>query len=301
MKIALHDSDNTGFPNLALMKLSAYHKGQRDDVSFYEPMLKSTYDKIYSSKVFDTTPDDIYLSGNVEKGGAGYDMKIVLPDEIEHICPDYILYNAEYSMGFITRGCPRNCDFCIVPRKEGKIRFNTHIEEFVRHKNVVFMDNNVLASEEGIQEIEKISKLNIRIDFNQGLDARKIDDGIARILAACKWHKPIRLACDAKSQMKHIQRAVTLLRWYNATPKNYIVYVLIKDIPDALERIKFLKGLGLAIYAQPFLSKDSTPTKEQRALRRWVNGRYITVCTWEEYGKQTKDRDDKEQEALPWG
>ena len=272
MKIALHSSDKTKFPNLALMKLSAWHKAKGDIVEWYGDLWATRYDQIYSSKVFTFTPKD-KLFGNVQYGGSGNDITLKLPDEIEHICPDYDLYGLDYSLGFLTRGCPNKCSWCIVPKKEGKIKAHSDINEFLRHDKVVLMDNNILASEHGIQQIEKLVKLKVKVDFNQGLDCRLIDDSIAKLLSKIKWSHPIRLACDTISQMEPIQKAVRLLRWHNARPARYFVYCLIKDIDEALERVKFLKGLYCEPFAQPYRSfkSDIEPSKELRRFARWVN------------------------------
>lgn len=285
--IALHDADNTNFPNLVLMKLSAYHKVRGDSVEFYQSLRRKYYSKVYSSKVF-TWSQDMYLPLDVIKGGTGYLLYNNLSDEIEHTCPDYDLYKTTYSIGFLTRGCIRKCEWCVVPEKEGGTKAHADIGEFARHGDVVLMDNNVLASEYGIRQIEKIIKLGLRLDFNQGLDARLIDDSMARILAKVKWLSPIRLACDTQAQMPIIQKAITLLRWHNATPTRYFVYVLVKDIPDALERITFLKGLALDPFVQIYRDQENTkPTKEQAAFERWVNRKAIFKnVIWEDYNEQ---------------
>jgi len=117
MKIALHSADKTKFPNLALMKLSAWHKAHRDIVEWYMPIMSSTYDKIYSSKVFTFTQPEKLLGHDVIYGGTGNDIKKRLNDNIEHSCPDYELYGLDHSLGFLTRGCPNKCSCCIVPEK----------------------------------------------------------------------------------------------------------------------------------------------------------------------------------------
>lgn len=285
--IALHDSDNTKYPNLALMKISAYFKKKGIEVEFFDKSNPCKYEKIYSSKVFTFSKNET-LPKNTVFGGTGNDIKLKLSKKIEHICPDYSLYNLNYSIGFLTRGCPNKCSFCIVPEKEGNIKEHAEIEEFAIHRDVVLMDNNVLASEHGIKQIEKIIKLNLKVDFNQGLDARLIDNSIARLLSKVKWLKPLRMACDKSSQMKIIQKAVTLLRYHNVTPQRYMVYALITDVDEAFERIKFLKGLHLDIHAQPFIDfrNNSKPTDEQKTLARWVNHRAIfKTVTYEEYLK----------------
>lgn len=272
MKIALHSSDKTRFPNLALMKLSAWHKNRGDSVEWYGDLWAMKYDQIYSSKVFTFTKKD-KLFGNVQYGGTGNDIKIKLPDEIEHICPDYGLYGLNYSLGFLTRGCPNHCPWCIVPEKEGGIKSHADIDEFLRHDKVVLMDNNVLASDYGIQQIEKLVKLKVKVDFNQGIDCRLIDNSVAKLLAKLKWLHPIRLACDTTAQMKSIQEAVKLLRWHNARPTRYFVYCLARELDETMERVKFIKGLYCEPFVQPYrdFKNNAEPPKELKRFARWVN------------------------------
>ena len=109
MKIALHDSDKTRFPNLALMKISARHKNAGHKVVWSDLKKQEEYDRVYSSKVFTFTQEDSSLPDTTIKGGTGYDMSRRLRHTLEHTCPDYGLYNLNYSVGFLTRGCPRSC------------------------------------------------------------------------------------------------------------------------------------------------------------------------------------------------
>ena len=273
-RVALHDADRKRagrpYPNLALMKLSAWHKQRGDTVAWFMPLMP--YDRIYSSKVFSWTGDGYSLPAGTQKGGTGYETYGNLPDGIEHICPDYSLYGADFSLGFLTRGCIRACPWCVVPHKEGAIRAHADIEEFLRHRDVVLMDNNVLAHDHGIEQIEKMARMGLRVDFNQGLDARLIDAAIARRLASLRWLRPIRLACDRKSQMADVETAVRLLRDAGATPRAYSCYVLVQDVDDAFERVEFLRSLGVAPYAQPYRDQNGgTPTQEQKDFARWVN------------------------------
>ena len=122
MDIGLIDVDSHNFPNLCLMKLAAYHKAQSDRVGWYDH--DRHYDIVYQSRVFDNTySKDIDFTPNatqVIKGGTGYGLDNRLPDAVEHIMPDYSLYGkTDTAYGFLTRGCPRHCAFCIVGDKEG--------------------------------------------------------------------------------------------------------------------------------------------------------------------------------------
>ena len=271
MRVGLIDIDSK-IPNLALLKLSAWHKARGDEVELTTPVFAPIYDKAYASQVFTWTQTPC-LPENVETGGTGIDLKTTLPDEVEKMCPDYSLCNMDYSMGFLTRGCIRKCSFCFVPEKEGAIRPAADIEDFLRHKTAVLLDNNVLACDHGIEQIEKIAWLGIKVDFNQGLDARLIDDGIARRLAAVKWLKPIRLACDSAKMKSVIEKAVNLLRKHGATPKNYFCYMLVEnDVDEAYDRAMFLDGLNIRPFAMPYRSPDGKQApKQSRVFARWVN------------------------------
>lgn len=282
--IGLHDSDETNFPNLALMKIAAHLKAKGSQVEPYRE--GGDYTKVFSAKVFSFT-EEAMLPETTIRGGTGYgNYAVVLPDAVEHLMPDYNLYGTAFSLGFLTRGCPNKCSWCVVPKKEGAIRKHAEVTEFLNHDSVVLLDNNVLAHDHGIEQLEVLRTLGVKVDFNQGLDARRIDEGVARRLACLKWLHPVRLACDTASQMESIQKAVTLLRWHNCTPRRYFVYVLVKDIDDALERIRFLKGMDLDPFAQPYrdFTTNEGPSKEQKALARWCNHKAIFKSVkWEEY------------------
>lgn len=124
-------------------------------------ILTCKYDKVYAAKVFTFTPDyNYYINANqIEKGGTGYDIEKVLPIEVDRLQPDYSIYNIDsnLSYGFLTRGCPNRCKWCVVPKKEGKISPYMDIEEITAgRKKAILMDNNILASNYGLQQIEKI-------------------------------------------------------------------------------------------------------------------------------------------------
>jgi len=293
--IGLIDIDGKKFPNLALMKISAYHKSIGDNVEF--ATMFEHYDIIYKSKLFSWTVDPEYCY-NTKKyiiGGSGFNYKTTLSNKINAMMPDYRLYNCTSAYGYLTRGCIRKCDWCIVPEAEGDIRPEHDIEQIIGNMtSVILMDNNVLAHEWGIKQIEKIINKKIKIDFNQGLDARLIDNSISKLLARVKWLKPLRLACDKKEAFKDVEKAVKLLRKYNATPSKYFCYVLVKNISDSHEQIKKLRALNIDPFAQPYRDKKNTPVPyENKRFCRWVNHKAIfKSIEWEEYrdGKQEQQR-----------
>ena len=288
MKVALHDSDKTRFPNLALMKLSAHHKSLGHDVQWFNALMRDEYDVIYSSKIFTFTAEDKYLPSDnrVIKGGTGYCLESKLEQEIEHCMPDYTIYNSKVAQGFTTRGCPNHCSWCIVPKKEGVIKANADINEFwSKQSELVLMDNNILAHEHGIDQLLKIATKNIKLDCNQGLDARLVDRKIAKIIASIKW-KTIRFACDNQSQMKHVENAVKLIRKETGTLGRFFVYVLVKDVDDAYDRVKFLRSIKVDPFAQPYrdIENKTQPSQEQKDFARWVNHKAIFKSVqWEEY------------------
>ena len=288
MLIGLHDSDSTGFPNLALMKLSAWHKAQGDTVEWWNPML--TYDRVYSSKVFTFTPECLYLPENTVRGGTGYGIMDELPYEIDSVFPDYSIYpKCDHAIGFLTRGCIRRCPWCIVPKKEGQIRPYMHWREIKRpdSRDIVFMDNNVLACPWGILEIEDMVGEDVRVDFNQGLDARLITDDVAAMLARLKWIRFLRMSSDTDKMLVVVLDAIERLRKYGLKPYRVFVYLLVQDIESAEHRAIALRDIGAEVFAQPYrdFTTNAEPPEEQRRFARWVNHKAIfkTVKRFKDY------------------
>lgn len=288
MRIGLHDSDNTGFPNLALMKLSAWHKSQGDEVEWWNALL--TYDRVYSSKVFTFTPENPYLPENAVRGGTGYGVMDELSPEIDATFPDYSIYpKCDHAIGFLTRGCIRSCPWCIVPKKEGKIRPYMSWRDMKRpdSRDIVFMDNNVLACQHGLEQIEDMGGENVRVDFNQGLDARLITDDVARMLARLKWIRFIRMSADTDAMLDKVLTAIDRLGKHGVKPYRVFVYVLVQDFESAERRALALRKIGAEPFAQPYrdFTTNAEPPQEWRDLARWVNHKAIfkTVRTFAEY------------------
>ena len=294
MKIALHDSDNTSFPNYALMKISAYHKKKGDNVEIFEPFLRDSYDLVYSSKVFDFTPVNPYLPLNTIKGGTGYGEYGDLPDEVDSAFPDYTIYpKVDYAIGFITRGCINNCNFCIVPQKEGKIRPYRRVKDLIRPdtNKLVLMDNNILSSEFGVAELEKIVGSGIEVDLNQGMDIMLLTPEIIDLLSRIKWIRYIRFSCDKRYQVDYFAKWMPLFRKKKLHNKLFIYLIVRKDVNDASRRVEELKKLhpNICIYAQAERNslKGIVPTKEQLEFaQRYVYGRLYKRETFEEYKKR---------------
>ena len=271
MLIGLHDGDKTKFPNLALMKIAAWHKQQGDTVEWWQPLFH--YDKVYSSKVFTFSPVNPHLPEDTIRGGTGYGLFDELPYEIDCMKPDYSIYpDVDYAIGYLTRGCIRQCPWCIVPRKEGRIRAYSTWREIKREdsRKIVFMDNNVLASSHGVAQLISMIGEDIRIDFNQGLDARLISPRIAQILGQLKWIRFVRLSCDSDDTLDIVLRKSELLEKYGIKPWRLFVYVLVQDVASAERRCLALRDAGMAPFAQPcrdFVNQIE-PTKEQKDFAR---------------------------------
>lgn len=283
--IGIIDVDgHNGFPNLALMKISAYHKAKGDCVEWYSP-LAPKYDIVYMAKVFKFTNDYMWVIGNAEcviKGGTGYDYSILLPPHIDSLQPDYTIYpkiDKHTAYGFLTRGCPNKCFWCIVPKKEGAVRPYNDVCDIAlanRH-NLILMDNNILACKDyAMAQFDKIIANGYRVDFNQGLDARLVDDEVARKLASMRWIHSIRFGCDTPKQITEVERAMSLIDSYSEKPKWYLLYTIItKDMLESYERISHFRQFNkVRVQAQPYRDFDN-PTQVipqwQKDMARWAN------------------------------
>lgn len=306
MRIGLHDAErehmpHKTFPNLALMKIAAYHKAAGDDVEWWNPLYNAKYDRVYSSKVFDYTPDNLYLPPCTIRGGSGYrDIPIdqALPPEIDDMSPDYSIYpDCDYAIGYITRGCPNHCRWCIVPEKEGAIRPYKTWGQLIRSDSdkLVLMDNNILACNYGVEQLESMIGSGYSVDLNQGMDARLIDSKIANILAHLTWIKYIRMSCDSRPQIQAVMRAADLLGANGIKPYRLFVYLLVtRDVEDAAYRVEQLKRLaGINIYAQAERNTrlGITPNKLQLEFaQRYVYSKCYRAESWYDYLERHKRR-----------
>lgn len=304
MLIGLHDCEldympNKTFPNFALMKISAWHKLQGDTVEWFFPFNRYKYDLVYSSSVFDFTPKPLsdYLPENAIYGGTGYGLygaENDLPKEIDEMFPDYSIYpQCDYAIGFLTRGCINNCSFCIVPKKEGKIRPYAKWQAIVRKdtKRIRFMDNNVLACKYGIQQMRELAETDYLVDFNQGLDVMLLTDDIAEIISRMNWDKYIRFSCDKEYQLPYFEKLVELFNKHKIPLSNVFIYVLVQiDLDNADRRIQGLHKISKSfnLYAQAERNEllGIKPNKLQLEFaQRYVYGRSYKKMTWNDYLK----------------
>lgn len=259
MNVALLAVDSN-YPNLALMKISAYHKSQGDTVEWYNPF--DTYDRLYMAKVFSFTPDYGFVIANVHgevvRGGTGYDIRSSLPGDMDRLQPDYSLYPAvdsRTSYGFLTRGCPNRCRWCVVPQKEGGIRPYMDVDDITLHGErpyAVLMDNNVLACDYGLSQLEKIAERGYHVDFNQGLDARLVTPDVARLLARVRWIKRIRFGCDTPAQIVECERAIQLVRQAGYKGE-FFLYCILIDFDESYHRLSYWRKYKYVLpHAQPY-------------------------------------------------
>lgn len=237
------------YPNLALCKIAAHHKAKGDEVEWYDPMFSGHMDRVYMSKIFNFSPDYPYSidADEVIRGGTGYDIHSELEQQIDDTQPDFSIYPGvpkDTSYGFLTRGCPRKCPWCVVPKKEGAIRPYWDIDRVANgHKKVILMDNNILAAGDYCrQQLQKIIDRGYIVDFNQALDARLVTDEYAALLAKMHWldHNRIRLGCDTTAQIDQCERAISMIEGYGFRGE-FFLYTMIgggkNDLQECYNRI----------------------------------------------------------------
>lgn len=298
MRIGLIDLDSHNFPNLPLMKLSAWHKSQGDTVEWYEPLFSGHMDIVYMSKVFSFSPDYQYYidADKVIKGGSGYCIELVdgkevyhgendmqLPPEIEHIYPDYLLYpelTKDTAYGFMSRGCPRGCDFCHVEAKEGRRAYKVaDLSEFWRgQKNIVLLDPNPIACKEWKDILQQLIDSKAYVDFSQGVDIRLMTDEKIQMIKQIKT-KNIHFVWDRYEDKDIV--VPKFKKFKEETGWDYTrltVYMLCNfntAFEQDLERVYTLRDLGYNPYVMLY-DKEHIPAGHRlKHLQRWVNNRII--------------------------
>lgn len=303
MRIGLYDIDSHNFPNLPLMKISAYHKSKGDKVEFINHF--THYDKVYVSKVFGdeySIMDDTYINADeIIFGGTGFAITIEngkevyhkdrdkeLPYAIEHMYPDYSLYpkyTKDTAYGFLTRGCCNNCDFCIVSKKEGRCSKKVaDLSEFWRgQKEIKLLDPNILACKDRQELLQQLIDSKARIDFTQGLDARFITEDIALMLKQIKvkmFHFAFDFMKNEKAIIKGLKTFVDVFGYDDNKSCNCYVYVLTNyntTFEEDLHRIKLIQECGLSPDVRIY--RKSTAPQITKDLQRWCNNRIIYRST----------------------
>lgn len=278
MRVGLVDVDGHHFPNLCLMKLSTYHKKRGDEVEWAFPLLP--YNKVYMSKVFTFTPDDLtaYQTDELIKGGTGYDLTSRLPAEVESCYPDYLLYGiTDTAYGYLTRGCPRGCSFCIVTNKEGKQSIKVaNLDQFWRgQKYIKLLDPNLLACPDWKELLQQLIDSKAWIDFTQGLDIRLMTDEKAEMIRECKV-KMLHFAWDDVNDLKTFEMLKKYSKAFGTSDRNQRVYVLTNfnsSFADDLARVIALRDIGYDPFVMIY-EKWKAP-KILRELQRWCNNKYI--------------------------
>lgn len=278
MKIGLVDVDGHNFPNIALMKIASWHRQQGDTAEWTFPF--EPYDRIYMSKVFTFTTDDrtAYQCQDIRRGGTGYDIKSRLPEEIDHHTGlAYDLYpQCKFSVQFYSRGCIRNCPFCLVHDKEGYIYPVEPMELNPKGQWIEVLDNNFFANPEWRKAIDHIRKCKQPVKFS-GVDVRIMDEEQAAALNSLKLKDNVHIAWDLPQidltpQLQAITRHIK--------PYKITCYVLVgfnSTREQDLHRLRTLKRLGIQPFVQPFrdYTNQRKPTQYEKDLARWANRAWL--------------------------
>lgn len=299
-RIGLIDVDGHNFPNIPLMKISAWHKKQGDSVEWYEQMKHGfpfePLDRVYMSKVFSFTPDYEYFvnADEVIKGGSGYCIELKdgrevynaekdgqLPQEIEHIYPDYSLYpelTKDTAYGFMSRGCPRGCNFCHVEAKEGRAAKKVaDLSEFWNgQKYIKLLDQNPVACREWRDIFRQLEQSGAWVDFTQGLDIRLMTQEKIAELMKIKVEQ-VHFAWDNYEDKEIIvpklKEFAEITGW---TRKKMSVYVLTNfntTLEQDLERVYTLRDMGYMPYVMIYDKQNVERGSDLRRLQRWVNSK----------------------------
>lgn len=305
MRIGLIDVDSHNFPNLALMKISAWHKRKGDEVEWW--MGLKHYDIVYKSKIFTDSVEDphIIMADKIIRGGTGYGIDDRLPEEIEHIYPDYGLYGiTDTAYGFLTRGCPRDCPFCIVSKKEGRraVKVADLSEWYGGQKYIELLDPNILACTEWESLLGQLERSGAVVNYNAGLDVRLMTEAKAEAIARTEYNG-IHFAWDRMKDEKAVKDGLRLFASHARRIVDHgygTVYVLTNfetTLDEDLRRIYELRDMGYNPYVMIYNKKDAP--KQIKRLQRWCNARWIFArCERFEDYQSERRTDEKTDEPM---
>lgn len=300
LRIGLIDVDGHNFPNLALMRISSYHKQRGDIVEWWWSDFVH-YDIVYMSKVFsDAYSKDMQEPINADKvikGGTGYcislgadgkehfdkSKNVTLPPEIEQCFPDYSIYpQYQFAVSITSRGCPRGCGFCHVATKEGRCAVKVaDVSDFwCGQKEIRILDPNITACKNKRDLMRQYLETGAMLDFTQGLDIRLLDDADIYDLNRM-WLKNIHFAWDNANEnlVPHFRRYAKMAQ-HKPHGQFGTVYVLTNyksTLEQDLYRIYTLREMGYGPYVMVY-DKPHAP-REIKRVQRWCNNRMIFKST----------------------
>ncbi len=276
MKVGLYNLEPK-VENTAMMQVSQYHKERGDKVELYSPF--EEYDKVYAFSIFDFTKKH-YIKNGMICGGTGFNVVRQLPPEIARCGLDYSIFpKCKTSYIWFSRGCVRNCPWCVIPRKEGTIHAVEPKNLNPNGEYITVMDNNLVASPNYYQTLETLKDWGQPVDIEQGLDIRLMKDHWGEILEL-KHQKQIHTAWDNPKE--------DLTYYYfhalqNVSASKLMAYVLIgynSTEAEDLMRVQFFKEHKIDPFVMPFNKYDPY----QRRFARWVNHKAtFKTVEWEDY------------------
>ena len=308
MRIGLIDVDGHGYPNLPLMKLSAWHKAKGDHVEWYYPLISGHMDRVYMSKVFSFTPDYEYFidADEIHRGGSGYCIELEdgkevyhkerdkdLPDEIEHMYPDYGLYpklTKDTAYGFLTRGCPRNCGFCHTTQKDGSSSYKVaDLSEFWNgQKNIHLLDQNILACKDHLELLDQLIKSKALVEFNGGLDIRLVNEKNIEKIKQIKL-RMIHFAFDRYQDKDVIEPRLRMFMGLTGYDHHKIMCYILTNFDTTIEqdmyRIQLCRELNIHPYPMIYDKEHADPIYKK--IQRWCSPFIFWKCqTFEEYKRK---------------
>ena len=278
MKIGLYNLQPQ-FINIALEKIRKYYGERGDEVSDCSPLEGGQFDQVYCSSIFEWTSQK-YVAPNMITGGTGFDLTTKLPPEIEGV-------NIYKNIGFTTRGCIRDCKFCVVRRKEGVVKAVGDLYDLwdrISHR-ITLLDNNILALKSHFAMIcGQAREENIELDFNQGLDHRLLTSEVVELLKSIRHHE-YRFAFDSPLMIDSVGDAITLLQSQGISRCSwYVLCGFDTTFEEDLFRLNYLRERNQNAYVQRYRRNGTKEDKRLTALARWGNQhRIFQAMTWPEF------------------